>query len=300
MASGSNYKIRKLLGSGHFGNVYLATKWPRGDKFAIKKVVNTEKNTAQQEIKILKQVDHERIIKYYDHFMENNILCIVLEYADVGTMEKAVKQRTQNRQEWNIWRVIGNLSDALAYLHSRSPQILHHDLKPDNILGVTVWSNGNATSWKLADFGVAKMLTREAQEQYYGGDTPGVPTYMGPEVLRDFETYSPASDVWSMGCVIAFYMRKGKHVFNCNDDVLYYKPSMAGDMIFNEESINNYSSDLVQLVCSMIQVLPKIFRCSHLSSQFYFLPDKSRQETNSQGSVGHVHSSEAGEESGMH
>ena len=51
------------------------------------------------------------------------------------------------------------------------------------------------------------MLTREAKEQYYGGDAPGVPTYMGPEVLRDFETYSAASDVWSLGCVIAFFMR---------------------------------------------------------------------------------------------
>ena len=98
------------------------------------------------------------------------------------------------------------------------------------------------------------MLTREAQEQYYGGDAPGVPTYMGPEVLRDFETYSSASDVWSLGCVIAFYMRGGKHVFNCNDDVLFYRPSMASDMIFNEERTNNYSSTLVELVCSMIQV----------------------------------------------
>ena len=53
--------------------------------------------------------------------------------------------------------------------------------------------------------------------------------------------------------------RNGKHVFNCNDDVLYYEPKMASDMIFNEESTNNYSSTLVQLVCSMIQV--KIFIC---------------------------------------
>ena len=113
---------------------------------------------------------------------------------------------------------------------------------------------GHYTSWKLADFGIAKMLTREAQEQYYGGDAPGVPTYMGPEVLRDFETYSAASDVWSLGCVIAFFMRNGKHVFNCNDDVLYFKPRMASDMIFDEESTNNYSSTIVQLVCSMIQV----------------------------------------------
>ena len=253
MASGSDYKIQKLLGSGHFGNVYLADKG--GKSFAIKKVVNTERNTAQQEIKILKQVDHEYIIKYYDHFMENNILCIVLEYADVGTLEKLVK--THNKEEHSVWRAIDHLSDALAYLHARNPQILHHDLKPDNILGVkrlSRFEKGHMTSLKLADFGVAKMLTREAQEEYYGGDAPGVPTYMGPEVLRDFETYSAASDVWSLGCVIAFFMRNGKHVFNSNEDVLYYKPRMAGDMIFDEERTNNYSSTLVQLVCSMIQV----------------------------------------------
>ena len=255
MATNNNYTIENLLGSGHFGKVYKAKK--DGKSFAIKKVVNTERNTAHQEIKILKQVDHDRIIKYYDHFMEGKILCIVLEYADVGTLEKAVKQGGVRLEEFNVWRMTAHLSSALAYLHSRNPQILHHDLKPDNILGVTVWSqseNGNRTSWKIADFGVAKMLTREAQEQYYGGDGPGVPTYMGPEVLRDFETYSTASDIWSLGCVIAYRMRKGKHVFNCNDDVLYYKPNMASDMIFNEESTNNYSSDLIQLVCSMIQV----------------------------------------------
>merc|ERR550532_3785813 len=143
-------------------------------------------------------------------------------------MEKAVK--THSKEEFQVWRVIDHLSGALAYLHARNPQILHHDLKPDNILGVkqpSRYEKGHVTFFKLADFGVAKMLTREAQEAYYGGDGPGVPTYMGPEVLRDFETYSAASDVWSLGCVIAYHMRNGKHVFNSNDDVLYYKPMMT-------------------------------------------------------------------------
>ena len=127
----------------------------------------------------------------------------------------------------------------------------------DNILGVGVYSKkerGHVTAWKLADFGIAKMLTREAQEAYYGGDAPGIPTYMGPEVLKDFETYSASSDVWSMGLVIAFYMRNGRHVFNCNDDVLYYEPGMASDMIFTDECYNNYSPELIRLVSNMIQV----------------------------------------------
>merc|ERR1712223_783184 len=245
-------RMQRCLGSGHFGDVFLANKG--GRSFAIKKVVNTEQNTAKQEIKILKQVDHKYIIKYYDHFMENRILCIVLEYADKGTMEKAVK--THSKKEYNIWRTVWHLSSALAYLHSRSPQILHHDLKPDNILGVGEYCKEercHLTAWKLADFGVAKMLTRTAQEAYYGADVPGVPTYMGPEVLRDFETYSAASDVWSLGCVIAFYMRNGEHIFNSNEDVLYYEPRMESDMVFTERCYYTYSMPLIELVGNMLQ-----------------------------------------------
>ena len=143
----------------------------------------------------------------------------------MGTMENDVKKFTKPKEEWNVWRLVSHLSSALDYLHDRSPQILHHDLKPDNILGVTGWEKlekGNRTFWKIADFGVAKLLTREAQENYYGDDGPGVPTYMGPEVIRNFENYTAASDVWSLGCVVAFYMKIGKHVFNCNNDVLNY------------------------------------------------------------------------------
>ena len=61
MASSRGYTMQRHLGSGHFGDVFLANKG--GKSFAIKKVVNTERNTAQQEIKILKQVDNGNIIK---------------------------------------------------------------------------------------------------------------------------------------------------------------------------------------------------------------------------------------------
>ena len=251
--AGSDYKMLRPLGSGHFGDVFLA-KTASGRNYAIKKVVNTEQNTAQQEIRILRMVDHEFIIKYYDHYMERGILCIVLEYADQGTFQKSVLSGTLKRTEWCVWRFIHQMSSAFSYLHSMTPKILHHDLKPENILGVNKFCKNEKDHqivFKIADFGVAKMLNKDAQEAYYGADTPGEPNYMSPEVLRDFETYSAASDMWSLGCVIAFYMRKGKHVFYSIEDVVHYRADMADAMIFDEESTAVYSPDLVVLVCRL-------------------------------------------------
>merc|ERR1719222_1508274 len=100
------------------------------------------------------------------------------------------------------------------------------------------------------------MLTRDAQEAYYGGDDPGLTCYLGPEVLRDSAMNKPASDIWPLGLVIAFYMRKGKHIFRGNHEVLMYKTRMAtaSEMISSKEE--NYSSTLIQLVCSMLEIKP--------------------------------------------
>jgi len=62
--------------------------------------------------------------------------------------------------------------------------------------------------------------------------------------------------VWSLGCVVAFYMKIGKHVFNCNDNVLNYNSEEATGTIFDQESKSSYSQDLIQLVKTMIQKEP--------------------------------------------
>ena len=69
------------------------------------------------------------------------MMCIVLEYADRGTFEKKILENKLSKEEYNVWRTIEHLSSALEYLHALRPkQVLHRDLKPDNILGVNTWS----------------------------------------------------------------------------------------------------------------------------------------------------------------
>ena len=65
---------------------------------------------------------------------------------------------------------------------------------------------------------------------------------MGPEVLKNPESYSAASDIWSLGCVTIFYMRGEKHVFTCKDDVLNFQPDPSGNVIFDNEVFFIWSS----------------------------------------------------------
>jgi serine/threonine protein kinase len=259
MGRPGHYTLGRHLGSGHFGHVYLAKRGAR-QCFAIKKVTNTEKNTATQEITILKAISHPCIIKYYDHFMEQGVMCLVLEYADKGTFEQQVKAGRLDRREWCVWRFIGHMAAGLEYLHSLQPrQILHRDLKPDNILGFNEASGpgerGTAVTFKLADFGVAKLLRRDAQAAYYSAaGSLGLPAYLSPEVYEDFETYSAGADMWSLGCVIAFYMRQGRHVFQSKEEVTSYRAGHASERIFDTANLGQYSGELLELVYSLVQV----------------------------------------------
>ncbi len=111
-------------------------------------------------------------------------LAIVLEYAYRGTMETRVERHGRPDHEFWIWRTIYHISSALNYLHNLKPQhVLHRDLKPVNVLGLSnTEKRENRISWKLADFGIAQLLNKDAQGKYYAESHVGYKTYMAPEV----------------------------------------------------------------------------------------------------------------------
>ena len=152
-----------LLGEGAFGKVYKETRTvyiiPSTKVCAVKKLDNFNKE-AVKEVETLMKLNHMNIIKCYGHHYEDNgrRLCIVMEFADRGTFTELITKEAQNPgsaafKEYNIWRPLSQLSDALNYLHTLPQPILHRDLKPDNILGVANPETGDIR-WKLADFGL--------------------------------------------------------------------------------------------------------------------------------------------------
>ena len=85
-----------------------------------------------------------------------------------------------NDKEFAVWRFLSQMSNALEYLHSQHPPVIHRDLKPDNIISKI---EGPGITWKIADFGIARVLGKNVYGQYYAKSQVGTPIYMAPEAI---------------------------------------------------------------------------------------------------------------------
>lgn len=252
-----SYEKDSLLGFGSFGNVFKVNKDDKS--YALKRIIDIDES-ALLEAKILKTLDHKYIIKHYETFTHDDYLCIVMECADVGTFTSHVIIHWDDGvgEEYNIWRMLQNMSEAIRYLHTNQPNaIMHCDIKPDNILVFKTESeqeSGVKYCLKLTDFGVAKMfndddetsgqpiLTRETT-------TCGAPIFMPPEVLKD-QPFSFSVDIWSLGMIAAFMCNQGQHYFRSASDILTWQ---------RRKSVipYHYSMPLRNVVMDMLMIDPR-------------------------------------------
>eukprot|EP01031_Cornospumella_fuschlensis_P053239 gene53239-65028_t len=199
MSSLKKYRKVKYLGKGSYGAAILVEL--RADptqKFVVKEIVighlkPAEQQAARKEAEVLHQMNHSNITTYIESFVENSKLYIVMEFADGGDLSSAVAKRKTTNQpfsEEEIMRIFVQIVLALRHVHSAN--ILHRDLKSQNIF---LTCNGMV---KLGDFGIAKVLDAsddQARTQI------GTPYYLSPEICES-KPYGRASDVWSLGVIL--------------------------------------------------------------------------------------------------
>jgi serine/threonine-protein kinase len=163
------YKIRRIIGQGGMGSVYLADDLRlEGRHCAIKEVrhdPNLSENLLRQsrdqflrEATILARLDHPSLPKVSDFFTGDESDFLVMDFVPGEDLRNILLKSKRNGdflQERLVLSWARQLADALIYLHSQDPPILHRDIKPGNM---KITPNGQL---KLVDFGLVKLMAPE-------------------------------------------------------------------------------------------------------------------------------------------
>jgi len=245
------YIKTKMLGSGAFGEVWLAHHKDLDRDFAMK-IIKKRKNRRNDEkeilneIEILKKLDHPKILKVVDFYSTLKKYYIITEYCHEGELFNEII-KVGKFDEGQAAFIINQILKAITYCHKMN--IIHRDIKPENIMITNREKNG-CLQVKLIDFGTAKIFEKGHQENKYVGSS----YYMAPEIIK--RKYDEKCDLWSIG-VIMYILLTGRPPFDGNDDDEILENVKKG--VFDKSSypyplLSSQSKDLID---KLLQYDPK-------------------------------------------
>lgn len=145
----------------------------------------------REEFKIVFNCHHSNLVQPINFSICDGTPYLVLPYCRNGSSEQF---QGSFHDKDRLWKYIADVSAGLAYLHAFNPTIVHHDIKPANVL---VDDSGN---FAITDFGISshRGLNREG----YDDSQSGTMAYMAPERFDEGYESMPESDVWSFGATL--------------------------------------------------------------------------------------------------
>lgn len=193
-----NYRLLRKLGAGAMGSVYLARQ-VNLERVVALKVMSKELARDQafverfkREARVLAKLDHPHIVRCYDLGEDQGRYYLAMEFVDGGSLGDWIKKKGRLSLGDSLHIV---LACAEGLKHAHDQNLIHRDVKPDNVL---ISRKGVV---KLADLGLAKamnedlMLTRT-------GTGGGTPAFMAPEQARDLKHVDGRCDIYALGCVL--------------------------------------------------------------------------------------------------
>ncbi|GFS45353.1 MAP kinase 20 [Actinidia rufa] len=209
----NRYKIQEVIGKGSYGVVCSAIDTHTGEKVAIKKIHDIFEHISDaarilREIKLLRLLRHPDIVEI-KHIMlppsrrDFRDIYVVFELmeSDLHQVIKANDDLTREHYQFFLYQLLR----ALKYIHTAN--VYHRDLKPKNIL-----ANANC-KLKICDFGLARVAFNDTPTTIIWTDYVATRWYRAPELCGSFfSKYTPAIDIWSIGCIFAEVLT-GKPLF---------------------------------------------------------------------------------------
>lgn len=193
----NRYQLERFIGSGTFGEVWVAIDKATDIEVAIKVYVSMDEKGLEEfkkEFQISFELNHTNLLhaNYLGVNSEDKRPYLVMPFCPEGS----VSRFSGEMSEADLWRFIRDVASGLAYLHSKQPPIIHQDIKPDNILIV---KNGD---FVITDFGISKQLRATLRKSATSLNSAGAISYMGPERFSKQYQAVKASDIWSLGVSI--------------------------------------------------------------------------------------------------
>ena len=220
------YVVVGRLGAGGFGEVFLAEDEAiPGRQVALKILAGDSAGDHQNliwEMRTLSKFNHPGIVGFHHHFTHEDQLVLVMEYCAGGSLgNRLYSGRAISQDEVFRWGLV--LCDALNFVHDKG--IVHHDIKPANIL----FSHDGAI--KLGDFGVANRNT-------------GTRIYMAPEMLlgESVSKTDPRVDVYALGLTL-LEMLTAEHPFDSMSSEQALKARIAHEFV--PDSLPRWVQDIL-------------------------------------------------------
>ncbi|GAA6231612.1 mitogen-activated protein kinase kinase kinase 21-like isoform X1 [Lates japonicus] len=199
----SELVLEEIIGVGGFGKVYRGT-WKGNQEVAVKAArqdpdedITATAASVKQEAKLFSMLQHPNIIKLEGVCLEEPNLCLVMEYARGGTLNRALTGRRIPPHILVNWAV--QIARGMHYLHEEAVvPIIHRDLKSSNILLLEKIENDDIgrKTLKITDFGLAREWHKTTKMS-----AAGTYSWMAPEVIKS-SLFSKGSDVWSYGVLL--------------------------------------------------------------------------------------------------
>ena len=199
---GTGYRLSRELGGGGMSKVFVADDPAIGRRVVVKVLspdlaagVNVDR--FKREIQLAGSLHHPRIVPVLGAGQSgDDVLYYTMPFIEGETLRALVDRERQLPLERAL-AIARGVADALHHAHGRN--IVHRDIKPDNIL--IERETGRPV---VADFGIARAIERAADDSAVTstGFTLGTPTYMSPEQAGAERDVDGRSDIYSLGCVL--------------------------------------------------------------------------------------------------
>jgi hypothetical protein len=249
------YDVIRELGEGGMGKVFLAIQ-PVTRRHVAVKTIATESTDAEYRERFLREaraaakIEHHRIVAIYEASTDDaGNLFMAMEYVDGGSLQDLLDS-TDDRflAPAAAMEIITAAAEGLAV--AEQYQLVHRDIKPDNIL------ISKLTGAKLADLGIARHLEGEHSATLTGTSVAmGTPRYISPEQAMNARTADIRSDIYSLGATF-YELVTGKPPFDGETGMEIMMAHIQTPLPHPKSIRNDLPDGICAVICKMLEKNP--------------------------------------------